>query len=84
MTQRVKRDKRVMLSLTNEVNDRLLTLAKIERKPPAVVAREIIIDYLESRKDKIDEAQRAADAYHASLKNLRSYEQLSIFPEENL
>lgn len=66
-----RREKRMMVSLTDAEKFQLMRLAKVVGKPPAVVVREILTDYLATNKDEIDEADRAADAYHASLQNLR-------------
>lgn len=66
-----RRTNRLMVSLTDAENFQLTRLAKVVNKPTAVVVREILTDYLDVHKDEIDEADRAADAYHASLKNLR-------------
>ncbi len=76
-----RRLKRVMVSLTDTEFNQLTTLAKVEAKPPAVVVREILADYLVTHKKKIDEALLAADAYHASLKNLSR--QISLFTEDD-
>lgn len=76
-----RRTNRLSVSLNDADNLQLMTLAKVVGKPPAVVVREILIDYLSSHKEEIDEAQRAADAYHASLNFLRP-RQLVLFPEE--
>lgn len=82
MTQRERKDKRVALALTAEINERLITLAKVEGKPPAVVAREIVTDYLLSHANEISEAQKAADAYHASLKKIQD-RRISLFDDED-
>ena len=66
-----RRESRLMVSLTDAENFQLTRLAKVIGKPTAVVVREILMDYLDAHKDEIDEADRAANAYHASLKNLR-------------
>ncbi len=76
-----RREKRVAISLTQDLHTRLVSLAKITGKPPAVVVREILTDYLDTRAEEITEAQKAAEAYHTSLKNLR-YRQPSLFSEE--
>ena len=66
-----RRESRLMVSLTDAEKFQLTRLAKVIGKPTAVVVREILMDYLDAHKDEIDEADRAANAYHASLKNLR-------------
>lgn len=65
------RNRRLMVSLTDAEKFQLTRLAKVVKKPIAVVVREILTDYLDVHKDEIDEADRAADAYYTSLKNLR-------------
>ena len=79
---RERREKRVAISLTTNLHTRLVSLSKITGKPPAVVARDILTDYLDTRAEEIAEAQKAAEAYHASLKKLR-YRQPSLFSEED-
>ena len=76
-----RRTKRIMVSLTDTEKFQLMTLAKVAGKPAAVIAREILTDYLSTHKNEIEEADRAADAYHASLKTLR-FSQTSLFTED--
>lgn len=76
-----RRTNRLMVSLNDAENFQLTRLAKVVGKPTAVVVREILTDYLFTHKDEIEAADRAADAYHASLRTLRS-RQTVLFPEE--
>ena len=78
-----RRTKRIMVSLTGTEYFQLTTLAKVAGKLPAVIAREILTDYLSAHKEEIEAADRAADAYQKSLKPLR-LRQTSLFPEEEL
>ena len=78
-----RRTNRLMLSLTDDEHNQLWTLAKVIGKPPAVVVREILTDFLSTRSKEIAEANRAAAAYHASIKNLH-VRQTSLFAQEEL
>ena len=78
-----RRTNRLMLSLTADEHNQLDTLAKVIGKPPAVVVREILTDFLSTRSKEIAEANRAAAAYHASIKNL-NVRQTSLFTEEDV
>ena len=75
-----RREKRIALTLTIGDYNRLVTFANVTGKPPAVAARNILIEYLDTHEKDIDEAQRAAANYHAALKNLNT-RAISLFTE---
>lgn len=78
-----RREKRIALTLTTGDYNRLVTFAKVTGKLPAVAARNILIEYLDSHAQDIDEAQKAAATYQAALKNLNAHT-ISLFSEEDL
>ena len=71
LTDKPVKEKRVALSLDKSLNERLATLARLEGKPPAVLAREILRNYLDSRAQLIEEAKQAEAAYQQSLEQIR-------------
>ena len=72
--------KRIALTMTIGDYNRLVTFANVTGKPPAVAARNILIEYLDNHAQDIDEAQKAAATYHAALKNLNT-RAISLFAE---
>ena len=78
-----RREKRIALTMTIGDYNRLVTFAKVTGKPPAVAARNILIEYLDTHAQDIDAATRAAANYQAALKNLNT-RTVSLFSEENL
>lgn len=62
--------------------DRLVALAKVTGKLPAVVVRNIVIEYLDAHAKDIDEAQKAAATYQAALQSLNT-RTFSLFEEES-
>ena len=65
------KEKRIGLALDKALNERLVTLARIEGKPPAAFAREILRNYLDERAKFIEEAKQAEAAYQQSLEQIR-------------
>lgn len=72
--------KRIALTVTEDLNARLVELAEIEGKPPAAVVREILIDYLDTNAEEINKAKRAHSTYTSIMKRLRR--QQSLFDDE--
>jgi len=64
-------DKRLGVSLDASLHTALLTLARLEGKPPAVKARQILAEYLDARADIIAQAQKADDDYQRALADIR-------------
>ncbi|MBQ6131609.1 MAG: hypothetical protein IJL12_04645 [Selenomonadaceae bacterium] len=71
LTEKPKREKRLGLALTKTEWEDLSVLSKLTGKTAAVLAREILAEYLIARADVIQEARQADNAYQASLKDLR-------------
>lgn len=66
-----KKDRRVVLSLTPDQHARLVALADIEGKPAAVIVRELMESYMQTRAADIDKALKADAVYQESLKEIR-------------
>lgn len=67
-----KKDKRLGLAFNAEQFENLNTLATIERLPLAVLARKIIVEYLDARAGVIQEARKADADYQNSLEQIRN------------
>lgn len=66
------KEKRVALSLTADLNDRLVTLARLKGVAPAVFARKILSDYLDEHNDLITKVKQAETTYQESLNRIRA------------
>lgn len=73
--------RRMALTLKPTDYDRLVTLAKVTGKLPAVAAREILIRYLDRHSADVEEAQKAAAQYQVALQALNA-KQISLFPND--
>lgn len=60
-----KRNKRVNLSLTEELKDRLSVLAAIDSMSPTALAAKVLSDYVDARAEEID-------IYTQSLEKIRN------------
>ena len=69
---------RFSVALNDSDYQQAKNLAKALNKSLGTVVRDVLVAYLVAHKDEIDETARAADAYRASLENLRS-RQSSLF-----
>lgn len=70
--EKPKKEKRVALSLSSELNSNLVILARLEGLPPAVLARKILSEYLDARADVIEMAKKADNDYQYSLEKIRN------------
>lgn len=66
-----KKDKRVSICLTPDLDEKLVALANFKGERPAVLARKILTEYFDANADKIKEAMKVANAYQQSLEELR-------------
>lgn len=66
-----KMDKTVKLSLTSELAAKLWALAAIEDKKPAVIVRECVETYMESRAEEISAVLKANEAFQQNLARIR-------------
>lgn len=76
--KKAEESKRITVTFSPAVNEKLERLAKVEGKKTAVVAREILIDFLETHDKEIEEAQKAHATYSTIMKKLHSSQQ-SLF-----
>ena len=65
-----RRQRRLALALTQEDYDRLEVLAKVTGSLPAVVVRNVLVEYLDTHADEISEAQKAIAIYQSAIQNL--------------
>ena len=79
--EKARRDNRLMVSLTESEKTQRQLLASVLKSKPATVVHEIVADYLAKHREEIEAAGKAADAYHASIKNLGN---ISLFDDEDL
>lgn len=60
-------NKRVMLSIPADSYEKLAALAQVEGKQPAKLARQILTEYLDNRKDDVAAAVQFVNDYQKSL-----------------
>lgn len=79
--EKIRRNNRMMLSLSDSEKAMLVFAAKVLGETPAAAARKMIVTYMSEHKNDFEVANRAADAYRVSIEKLTR--QPSLFSEDN-
>jgi hypothetical protein len=74
-------EKRIALSLTQDINSKLCALARVEGLKPAVFARKILNDYFDAHASEVAEALEAEKVYQEKIKNIRD-RRISLFDDK--
>ena len=76
-----KNSRRMAIQFKPRDYERLARFSRVTGRLPAVVARTVILDFLDAHEDEVAELEKAVAAYQSAFKNLKDRNAISLFPE---